>query len=906
MRRITTLLIAAMVGPAAFAQQSIDVQPVSKSIAGLENNVPVLTTTSTDHAVLLAEDEANAGEVAPFRFGTDKLVDLEFTNSGVWETLATGDRIWRLDVESEGAFSLNFTFDGFHLPEGATFHIHNEFGVLGAFTSSNNSETGEFATDLLKGDHATLEYYEPSTASGQGTLGLKKIVHAYRDIVTLGQPTAMGGPSGPCNINVACPAGIGWENEIAGSVRIVMDGFLCSGAMINDVPESGTPYLLTADHCLDGSGSPSIYVFNFNYEAATCNGTTASTGQSISGATLRARDASSDFALLELNSTPPLSYETFYLGWTRSTIPANNTTCIHHPSGDIKKISKDYNSPQSTSAQGVAIWRVNNWEEGVTEGGSSGSPLLDQNHRIVGQLFAGTSSCSNPNGLDIYGRFDASWNGPNSASRLKDWLDPNNTDTTFVDGWDPNESAFELDAGIPSLETIEDGGEVCGDSATVEILLANGGNQTLTSATINWEIDNVAQPVYNWTGSLEFPDDELVDLGTYALGVGPHTMEFIISSPNGGVDEDPLNDTISVSFTMQTGNAVDLELRTDAQPTQTTWDLFDDQNNLILSSDPYTQQVTTHNQILCLSDGCYEFTIYDSGNNGICCNVGSGWYVLDDPNGEPMIGGGDFGSEETQGFCLPFVAPMPVADFSANNTAICTGDNVIYTNSSTPTVGTSREWIFEGGSPNSSTSNAPLITYNATGTYDVTLIITNSTGADTLVMQDHITVTEVSASSSNIVDENLWTGGDNGSATVTGADGTEPYTYSWSPGGGTGSTRNDLSAGNYIVTVIDAVGCETTVSVTIGNNVGVDETADDQFSIYPNPSNGHVFIELKNTLDVISVDVLDVTGSKIRTLNWDGMARMSLDISDLTSGSYFVSINTTEGRFAQRMTLMTE
>src|SRR5690606_879424 len=92
---------------------------------------------------------------------------------------------------------------------------------------------------------------------------------------------------------------------------------------------------------------------------------------------------------------------------------------IHHPSGDVKKICFDNNAPTQVTYGNASCWRVVNWESGTTEPGSSGSPLFDQNQRIVGQLYGGTASCSSIT-HDNYGRFDVSWEGTNSSNRLRD------------------------------------------------------------------------------------------------------------------------------------------------------------------------------------------------------------------------------------------------------------------------------------------------------------------------------------------------------------------------------------------------------------------------------------------------------------------------------------------------------
>jgi lysyl endopeptidase len=103
------------------------------------------------------------------------------------------------------------------------------------------------------------------------------------------------------------------------------------------------------------------------------------------------------------------------------------------------KISRTNNPLTIASAFGGTNqhWQVN-WNQGVTEPGSSGSPLFDPNHRIVGQLEGGLSKCGDASLIDFYGRFDLSWTGGGTnATRLSNWLDPNNsgaltTNTTNV------------------------------------------------------------------------------------------------------------------------------------------------------------------------------------------------------------------------------------------------------------------------------------------------------------------------------------------------------------------------------------------------------------------------------------------------------------------------------------------
>src|SRR5690606_33774993 len=114
------------------------------------------------------------------------------------------------------------------------------------------------------------------------------------------------------------------------------------GALINNVNEDGTPYFLTANHCL-GNGT-TTWIFYFNYNSPQCSpNQDGPLNQSIAGCTLLASKPGSDMALLELSSTPPSNYNVYYSGWDRSGNFPTSQVGIHHPSGDVKKICFDNN-----------------------------------------------------------------------------------------------------------------------------------------------------------------------------------------------------------------------------------------------------------------------------------------------------------------------------------------------------------------------------------------------------------------------------------------------------------------------------------------------------------------------------------------------------------------------------------
>jgi hypothetical protein len=151
---------------------------------------------------------------------------------------------------------------------------------------------------------------------------------------------------------------------------------------------------------------------------------------------LLVNNSGSDFALIQLSSTPPASYNVEYAGWDNSGSTPSSAVGIHHPSGDVKKICFENNAPYQSSTGGAQVWWINQWELGVTEPGSSGSPLFDNNHRIIGQLYGGAAACSgsNNNGqYDFYGRFNVSW-GLGASS----YLDPLNTGVSTLDSYPTN------------------------------------------------------------------------------------------------------------------------------------------------------------------------------------------------------------------------------------------------------------------------------------------------------------------------------------------------------------------------------------------------------------------------------------------------------------------------------------
>jgi lysyl endopeptidase len=405
----------------------------------------------------------------PFRVGIMRKVNFGLTKGGMWSQLPNGDRIWKILFSSKDALNLSVVFDEFYLPKGAKIYLYNDdkSDLLGAYTENNNNKEKSLGTWLVNGDKLWIEYFEPAEVKGEGVLNISHVNHSYR----FGHKYQKGyynddkadeffGSSGNCNHDVDCSIGADFEDQrdlLKKSVAFMFMPIpnsnsvgICTGTLVNNTSQDKKPYFLTANHC---AGSPTnLYTMRFNWVSpnpvcgSSDNSTNSTTNFTINGATLKAQNSNSDFMLLELNSSIPDTWDVTYAGWDKSDTNPLFVVGIHHPQGDIMKICRDNSGvikvPHSISGSPVAqTWEITTagggWELGVTEGGSSGSALFDDNGRIIGQLFGGAASCfgTNDNGaLDFYGRFAQSWDAGNStATRLKEWLDPGNSNPNTLD-----------------------------------------------------------------------------------------------------------------------------------------------------------------------------------------------------------------------------------------------------------------------------------------------------------------------------------------------------------------------------------------------------------------------------------------------------------------------------------------
>ncbi|MCF8364335.1 MAG: T9SS type A sorting domain-containing protein [Bacteroidales bacterium] len=436
----------------------------------LNNVFTTIEIPAPDVKTLLEEDAFTDKYGIAMRFAVSTKVNINLTEQGTWLKLEDGSSICRLAINSADALALIMYYDEFKIPEGGELFLYNETNlqVIGAFTRMNNKKGGAFATEMIYGTTTIFEYFQPSPTSSKPSIIIGEVGYVYRAAQPAYQAKGFGNAD-TCEVNVKCPEGSGWHEQAGSVARIIVkqgaSSVWCTGSLLNNTRWDHTPYFFTADHCGPNASANDYdsWIFYFNYQSTDCedpNSDTSFNSYTMVGATKIAAAGGagvlSDFKLLLLNESVPLSYEPYYNGWSAINEPSPNGVTIHHPQGDIKKIST-YLNPLVSSNWGSTpnthwkvVWSETETNWGVTEGGSSGSPIFNDEGLVVGHLTGGDASCSYLLGPDYYGKFSYSWDqiGSSAASQLKPWLDPDNTGIIKLGG------LVSIVEKIPSTEQI--------------------------------------------------------------------------------------------------------------------------------------------------------------------------------------------------------------------------------------------------------------------------------------------------------------------------------------------------------------------------------------------------------------------------------------------------------------------
>jgi lysyl endopeptidase len=328
---------------------------------------------------------------------------------------------------------------------------------------------------LTDGETQTVELFVPGSMDARAmNLRIAGASHVFTTIASRFEKVAFTpgdiGSSGSCNVDVKCSSLLSQQafRDVRNSVAEMVftdlapphpGTYLCSGQLLNDTDSSTQiPWFYSANHCFENESPPdktaaqmqtvasTLNTFWF-FEAVSCGSlATPPYSQLINGATYVYNNPGADSLFLRLSDTPPVG--AFFAGWDANLVPVGSSiVVIHHPSGDLKKVSQGsvirYSAPQPPIPSGASsTFSEVQYNSGTTEGGSSGSGLYTfdgTQYRLRGVLYGGGASCDTITDSDWYSQFDKVY--PSLAQYL-------GTTTTIVDftdlWWNPNESGWGL------------------------------------------------------------------------------------------------------------------------------------------------------------------------------------------------------------------------------------------------------------------------------------------------------------------------------------------------------------------------------------------------------------------------------------------------------------------------------
>jgi len=421
-----------------------------------------------DSARLVAEDEQSAATPGvPMRVGVRRTIaagPITSRTSGTWLAHGGGLHTWTLELKSQGAKAMRLRFSRIVLPTGTTLFMRGlDAARVSRFSAKSLRGNTSAWVDAIEGDVIYIEYQGPRLP--EPIIEIDNVQHIYRDVfqapVQAANTKGAASSAGllPCEEDVNCHSVDQVAKDSVGRMLFTIPGqgsFVCTGALLNDVdPNTFAGYFLTANHCIDTQTVVDSLSVRFFYETNTCNGAVGS-WVTMFGGTLLATSPNTDFTFLRLRNDP--SNGQGFAAW--SSAPTSGTVRgIHHPGGSFKRFSEGFTTTAAPICDAfgfpLSTFVYNDWTIGITEGGSSGSPLFNTSWQVVGQLFGScsfvgtTPGCSNPQDYNnLYGRFDVTFP---SVSPFLNTITP---DDAFEDN-DEIAQAQELPLGTQNLRLVD-------------------------------------------------------------------------------------------------------------------------------------------------------------------------------------------------------------------------------------------------------------------------------------------------------------------------------------------------------------------------------------------------------------------------------------------------------------------
>ncbi len=392
---------------------------------------------SEANIALLLEEDANQidDRSVAYRFAYAHEVAWDMNNSGSWMNLANGDRLWILGISYDGAHSISVTLNQLQIPKGGRLYLYSEdhLDYIGPLTEDDN-RTDEITLPHVHGEKVFLEYYEPRSYRGEGSLTVSYVAGAYRDNVEEAVPM-----QGCAQWLSDSPSGLSSSRASSAVMRVLVDHGqrYATAVMINNALNNAEPYAILPTQLLNEN--PASLVFQFGVNSMDCLAQQYECNlQSICGAEFLCVDSEHSMALVRLSSSPKSDWDAYFAGWSISANLNELHYCIQHPKGLAKSYSRYEDGFMPLLQADVELIGLAGSGLGQTYGGSLGSPLLDENGNVLGIFVGGNTRCNNNGGFDRFVMLSDVW------PTFRQFLDPLQSSADRIPGMDT--PAIELES----------------------------------------------------------------------------------------------------------------------------------------------------------------------------------------------------------------------------------------------------------------------------------------------------------------------------------------------------------------------------------------------------------------------------------------------------------------------------
>ena len=621
--------------------------------------------------------------------------------------------VYQKEFYSKNSSYIKLYFKNFDLAPGDYLQIQGVnskesivYGGKGKIVDSQKTMISDFWSRVIFDDKVTVKLYSLGEVSSHNGFEITKVAYGYSEEKIMKKVSSQIRSicSSDNKERIACYQGTQMYEKAKAVCRLLINGSnLCTGWLLGS-----EGHLMTNEHCIGSARDAQNTDFIFNYQYQGCSGNATAQRDIVAESSTFIKTSSSlDYTLVKLPTNPTAKYG--YLSLSKKIpVKGDRIYIPQHPGGRRKEISVKTDRDGTTGGFSRVYSSTSGSGKQVryyadTEGGSSGSPVIDYSSNLVIAIH-NTGLC--PNGS--YGRCDnlissIGSNMPTNGVGGSTGGGGNPSCTSTVSSFPYNQD-FENTLGKWKQSTSDDfnwavnrggtrsrgtGPSSASSGSYYLYMESSSPNHPSKSAIINSPCFNLSKANkatfkfnYHMYGSsignlkLQASTDKgkswltiwqksnsqggswlsaSVNLGNY---IGKTVQLRFNGTTGSSYTGDIAIDKLSLS-TSGSGSSdgqssiVKLNIKLDRYPEETTWEIKDNKGKVVSFGGPYSRTSgSTITKDIKLANGCYSLVFKDKVGDGICCRFGSGSYKLSTSTGTTLASGGRFGRSETKNFCL--------------------------------------------------------------------------------------------------------------------------------------------------------------------------------------------------------------------------------------------------------------